>query len=89
MSLDDEDTVDDLLALSANDPIEVKSVIEDAVEISAVTHRGRVRSNNEDQFAVVRRVRSGVVLASSMPSNEEKTYIKPIRASSTKKELSA
>ncbi len=70
MSLDDEDTVDDLLALSANDPIEVKSVIEDAVEISAVTHRGRVRSNNEDQFAVVRRIRSGVVLASSMPSNE-------------------
>ena len=30
---DDEDTVDDLLAVKANDPIEVTSVIEDAVEI--------------------------------------------------------
>ena len=70
MSLDDEDTVDDLLAMSANDPIEVKSVVEAGVEISAVTHRGRVRSNNEDQFAVVRRTRSGVVLASSMPGSE-------------------
>ncbi|MDB4540092.1 protein phosphatase 2C domain-containing protein [bacterium] len=70
MSLDEEDTVDDLLALSANDPIEVKTVVEEAVEISAVTHRGRVRGNNEDQFAVVRRTRSGVVLASSMPDSE-------------------
>jgi protein phosphatase len=70
MSLDDEDTVDDLLAMSANDPVEVESVVEDAVEISAVTHRGRVRSNNEDQFAVVRRLRSGVVLASSLPASE-------------------
>ncbi len=70
MSLNDEDTVDDLLAMSANDPVEVKSVKEDAVEISAVTHRGRVRNNNEDQYAVVRRTRSGVVLASSLPSSE-------------------
>lgn len=70
MSLDEEDTVDDLLAISANDPVDVKSVTEDAVEISAVTHRGRVRNNNEDQYAVVKRTRSGVVLASSLPSSE-------------------
>ena len=70
MSLDEEDTVDDLLAMSANDPVDVKSVMEDAVEISAVTHCGRVRDNNEDQYAVVRRTRSGVVLASSLPSSE-------------------
>ena len=69
-SLDDEDTVDDLLAMSTNDPVEVRSVVEEFVEIIAVTHRGRVRSSNEDQFAVVRRNRSGVVLASSMTSNE-------------------
>ena len=67
---DDEDTVDDLLAVSANDPIEVTSVIENAVEISAVTHRGRLRKNNEDQFAVVRRTRSGKVLASSIPTED-------------------
>ena len=72
---DDEDTVDDLLAVSANDPIEVTSVIEDAVEISAVTHRGRVRKNNEDQFAVVRRTRSGKVLASSIPTDDLATTI--------------
>lgn len=70
MSLDDEDTVDDLLAMSANDPVDVQSVMEDAVEISAVTHRGRVRKNNEDQYAVVRRTRSGVVLATSLPSSD-------------------
>ncbi|MGI9465482.1 MAG: PP2C family protein-serine/threonine phosphatase [Rubripirellula sp.] len=70
MSLDEEDTVDDLLAMSANDPVDVESVMEDAVEISAVTHRGRVRNNNEDQYAVVRRTRSGVVLASSLPISE-------------------
>lgn len=70
MSLDDEDTVDDLLGISANDPVDVESVREEAVEISAVTHRGRVRKNNEDQFAVVRRTRSGVVLASSLPASE-------------------
>ncbi|MAI71042.1 MAG: hypothetical protein CMM01_09045 [Rhodopirellula sp.] len=70
MSLDEEDTVDDLLAMSANDPVDVKSVTEDAVEISAVTHRGRVRKINEDQYAVVRRTRAGVVLASSLPSSD-------------------
>ena len=70
MSLDEEDTVDDLLGMSANDPIEVKSVLEDSVEISAVTHRGRVRKKNEDQYAVVRRTRAGVVLASSLPSSD-------------------
>jgi protein phosphatase len=70
MSLDEEDTVDDLLAMSANDPVDVESVMEDAVEISAVTHRGRVRNNNEDQYAVVRRTRSGVVLASSLSISE-------------------
>ena len=31
MSLDEEDTVDDLLAMSANDPVDVESVMEDAV----------------------------------------------------------
>jgi len=70
MSIDEEDTVEDLLALSANDPINVEVLQEATVEISAVTHRGRVRSNNEDQFAVVRRTRSGSVLASSIDRSE-------------------
>ena len=70
MSLDEEDTADDLLAMNANDPVDVKSFKEQAVEISAVTHRGRVRTNNEDQYAIVRRTRAGVVLASSLPSND-------------------
>ena len=70
MSLNQEDAVNDFLAIGAIDPVEVKSVKEDGVEISAVTHRGRVRNNNEDQYAVVRRTRSGVVLASSLSSGE-------------------
>ena len=70
MSIDEDDTVEDLLALSANDPIDVEVLQEETVEISAVTHRGRVRSNNEDQFAVVRRTRSGVVLASSIDNKK-------------------
>ena len=70
MSLNQEDAVNDFLAIGAIDPVEVKSVKEDGVEISAVTHRGRVRHNNEDQYAVVRRTRSGVVLASSLSSGE-------------------
>ena len=70
MSIDEDDTVEDQLALSANDPINVELLQEATAEISAVTHRGRVRSNNEDQFAVVRRTRSGAVLASSIDRNE-------------------
>lgn len=50
------------------------------VQIGAASHVGKVRQNNEDQYAVIRRRRSREALMTSLPSgvlfeNEEEAYI--------------
>ncbi len=70
MSFQDEDTVADLPAYVSDDPVVAQSIEELGIEIGALTHRGRVRTKNEDQFAVVRRTRSGSVLASSLAAED-------------------
>ncbi len=50
------------------------------VHIGASSHLGKVRTNNEDQYAVIRRRRSREALMTSLPSDaffeaEEEAYI--------------
>lgn len=70
MSFKDEDTVADFPAYDASDAIIAESIESDGIDIGALTHRGMVRSKNEDQFVVVRRSRNGVVLASSLSDDD-------------------
>lgn len=70
MSFDDEDTVADLPAYVTTDPVIAKTIDRLGIDIGALTHRGRVRAINEDQFAVVRRTRNGLVLASSLSDED-------------------
>lgn len=70
MSFKDEDTVADFPAYVSDDPVVAESIEKLGIDIGALTHRGRVRTNNEDQFAVVRRTRSGTVLASSLAAED-------------------
>lgn len=66
MAFDEQDTVDEGPIAEFADPVEVDLIEATDVEIAAATHRGNVRKNNEDQFAVVRRTRSGEVVATSL-----------------------
>ena len=80
MTFNDEDTVEDLLYASFADDVTAQSFTEPGIEIGATTHRGRVRSRNEDQYAVVRRTRSSRVLASSvedieLPATEDHAWL--------------
>jgi serine/threonine protein phosphatase PrpC len=81
MSFDDEDTIIDLAATFVpENPIAAESFDETALEISALTDRGRVRATNQDQFCVQRRARTGTVLASSLgpdslPQSEEQAWM--------------
>ncbi len=70
MNAKDEDTVEDILAIQSEQQIVAESFEEQELEIAAMTHRGKKRSTNEDQFCVVRRSRSGEVLASSLPADQ-------------------
>jgi protein phosphatase len=50
------------------------------VEFAAASHRGRMRSNNEDQYVVIRRRRHSQVVATSLPATalpelEEESYL--------------
>lgn len=66
MSFDDDETLDDQVRFESFSDICVHSFQEALVDIGAVTHRGKVRARNEDQFAVVRRSRTSEVLACSL-----------------------
>jgi protein phosphatase len=70
MSFSDDETLDEFKPLEVQDPVSVQSFQEASVDIGAVTHRGAVRSRNEDQFAVVRRSRTSEVMACSLPDDE-------------------
>ena len=73
MSFDDDETLEELEPIKVRKDITdfaVQSFEEAAIPIGAVTHRGAVRSRNEDQFAVVRRKRSSEVLASSLSDHD-------------------
>lgn len=68
-----DETVGDFPAYQAEQSSEAPEAVsfdESGVTIAALTHRGRVRKSNEDQFCVVRRTRRGDVLASSLPEDE-------------------
>ncbi len=66
MAYSEKDTDEWPPVAEAADSIVVDLIESKVIEIAAATHRGMVRSNNEDQFAVVRRTRKGEVLASSL-----------------------
>ncbi len=66
MSISDDDTVDNIPVHVPDDPIDAQWFEFPGIELAALTNRGRVRSNNEDQYAVVRRTRTGSVLSSSL-----------------------
>lgn len=70
MAFDDEDTVEDVPSLEAYGNVTAESFDERGLAIAAATHRGRVRSRNEDQYIVVRRSRISHVLATSVPREE-------------------
>ena len=53
------------------DPIVAQHCRGPSIEIAALTHRGCVRENNEDHYVVVRRTRSGEVMASSLADAED------------------
>ncbi len=67
MPQSDEETADYSPVVEPEVPVVAASFDEVSIEIGALTHPGRVRSRNEDQYAVVRRTRTGLVLASSLP----------------------
>lgn len=71
MSNNEEDTVEIFPAIRKVDEVIAHSFDESALGIAAMTHRGKKRKTNEDQFAIVRRTRQGEVLASSLPDNHE------------------
>ena len=63
---DDEETLEDVTPIKAYEKVAVQFFEEPHLEIGAVTHRGAVRSRNEDQYAVIRRRRTSDVLACSL-----------------------
>jgi protein phosphatase len=67
VSFNDEDTVENIPDGKRNESVVATSIEDDGIEIAALTHAGHVRLNNEDQYGVIRRTRSGKVLASSLP----------------------
>jgi protein phosphatase len=70
MSFDDDETLDELDPIEIQQEVSVQTFAESLLDIGAVTHRGVVRSRNEDQFAVIRRRRTSEVLACSLPEKD-------------------
>jgi PPM family protein phosphatase len=75
---DTEDTLDEIQpdALSALGYLALPV----QVQVGALSHQGKVRKNNEDQYAVIRRRRSREALMTSLPSGslfqeEEEAYL--------------
>lgn len=62
----DEDTVEILRPAETVDMVRAVALDEPGLSIAAITHQGLVRRTNEDQYAIVRRTRSGEVLATSL-----------------------
>ena len=74
MGFKDDETIDDDESTGfLPDPIHVEAFDEEDIKIAAVTHRGAVRSRNEDQYAIVQRTRGSEILASSLGNEFEKT----------------
>lgn len=71
MSSSEEDTVEIFPPIREDDEVIAHAFDESELSIAAMTHRGKKRSTNEDQFAIVRRTRQGEVLASSLPDDHE------------------
>jgi protein phosphatase len=70
MTFNDDETVENIPVYIPEDPIVASLIEEGEIEIGALTHRGRVRAKNEDQFAVVRRTRSSELMASSLDDQQ-------------------
>lgn len=70
MPSNQEDTVEMIRPQETAEAIVSESFVEEGVTIAALTHRGKVRRTNEDQYAIVRRTRLGEVLATSLPPGD-------------------
>jgi PPM family protein phosphatase len=68
MSTNLEDTVSDVSDQGFASRFFVGPAVAVAVQFGGASHVGRVRSNNEDHFAVIRRSRSQEVLLSNLPA---------------------
>ncbi len=69
MSGSEEDTIEIMRPAEQVEPadeIVAESLDEGELEIAVMTHRGKVRSRNEDQYSVVRRSRRLDVLPSNV-----------------------
>jgi PPM family protein phosphatase len=76
---DSEDTLDDLPPEVLQAELDERA-LPVQVRIGALSHLGKVRKNNEDQYAVIRRWRSREALMTSLPSgtlleDKEEAYI--------------
>jgi protein phosphatase len=69
MAFNDEDTIEERRSRKSSQDVVADWFVESGVEVAALTHQGYQRRINEDQFAVLRRTRSGVVLASSLANH--------------------
>ncbi len=70
MPFNDDETVENIPVYVPEDPVDASLIEEGDIEIGALTHRGRVRAKNEDQFAVVRRTRTSKLMASSLDDKQ-------------------
>ena len=69
MAFNDEDTIEVKRPVGIATDVTAEAFDEPGLEIAALTHQGKVRSTNEDQFSILRRTRSGAVLASSLSND--------------------
>ena len=70
MSVDDDDTLDEMNPLDFIPEIEVELFESSCINIGAVTHPGAVRPRNEDQYAIMRRSRRSELLACSLSEQD-------------------
>ena len=71
LPIDDEDTIEFEPGAGVLDqPPVAELYVEPGIEIAAATHCGLVRTTNEDQYAVIRRTRTAVVLGSTIADGQ-------------------
>jgi protein phosphatase len=70
MSIHDSDTVEDIRPAFAAGKYFVHSAVELGYEFGAASHKGLVRSENQDHYLVVRRTRTQQLLFTNVPTEE-------------------
>ena len=66
MPIEDDNTVECNAIREPEAPLIAEFFSENSIDMAALTLRRRVRQKNEDQYSLVRRQRTGIVLASTI-----------------------